>query len=73
MTALLDAAEDSKIPNALEELARARASAILREAARLCESFPWERGAAERFMTTDTFENVMVTNQGRFRVIIRRW
>jgi len=56
----------------VEELARVRAAALLREAARLCESFPWAPGAADRFMTQDSFENVMTTNQGNFRIIIRR-
>lgn len=69
---LLDAAERSKIPDAFEGIARVRAAALLREAARLCEVFPWAPGAAERFMTRDEFENVMQTNQGDFQVIIRR-
>ena len=72
MSELLDAAENSGIERAVEETLKLRASMLLREAARACELFPWTPGALKRWMYRDEFESVLQTNQGNFRIVIRK-
>lgn len=72
MASFLDQAEDTGIPHAIEEMARLRASSLLRAAAHVSESEPWLRRAAERFMLHDEAEFVIDTNQGRFRIVVKR-
>ncbi len=60
------------IPNAMEQAARMRAATMFRECARLAESMPWMEGSLKKWMLDDELEQCVQTNQGVFRVIIRR-
>ena len=69
--ALGDEAENLMMPRALEQSARVRAAALLKQCSRLAETEPWMKGAAEHFLLNDEAEFRMETNQGQFVVIVK--
>lgn len=70
--AIGDAAENSSIDNAVEIMARTRASTFLRMAAQAAEDNPWLPGAVTKWLSDDRAQLIIDTNQGRFVVTISR-